>query len=195
LKDRLRRPTTGLGPGMELFFCVHAPRIFRLLPQSLRLERVRKMLGPAPGWFIKNRIAGKVPFHLGAIITRASVQDSGVELELTNMEGRGEIVEVDHVIAATGYRIDLARLDFLSSVLRQRIRLTEKSPALSADFESSVRGLYFVGVVAANTFGPLMRFAYGSEFVASSLAKHFSKLATRVATVRVLDQAGINERS
>jgi thioredoxin reductase len=161
----------------------------------VRLDRVRKVLGPAPGWFIKNRIAGKVPFHLGTAITRASVLNGRVKLELTDTAGLTKTIEVDHVIAATGYQVDLERLDFLSPVVRQKIRLTGKAPALSANFESSVPGLYFVGVAAANTFGPLLRFAYGSAFVATRLARHLNKLAPRVITDRAPDKAELYERS
>jgi hypothetical protein len=37
-----------------------------------------------------------------------------------------------------------------------------------------IRGLYFVGAAAANSFGPLMRFAFGAGFAARRLTVHFS---------------------
>jgi hypothetical protein len=37
---------------------------------------------------------------------------------------------------------------------------------LSSQFESSVPGLFFVGALSANTFGPLTRFAFGAGFAA-----------------------------
>jgi thioredoxin reductase len=178
-RERLIRPKTGLGTGFQLLFYVHAPRVFRLLPESVRIDRVKKTLGPAPCWFIKNRIAGKVPFHLGVVITGASAQNGRVKLELLNREGCTEHIEVDHVIAATGYRVDVERLSFLSDELRREIRLTDRSPLLSANFESSVPSLYFVGVSAANTFGPVMRFAYGARYTARRLSKHLAKVAER----------------
>jgi hypothetical protein len=40
---------------------------------------------------------------------------------------------------------------------------------LSSRFESSVPGLFFVGALSANTFGPLTRFAFGAGFAAERL--------------------------
>jgi len=177
--QRLRRPVTGIGPGWKLFLCTNAPGAFRHLPEGYRLESVRKILGPAPGWFIKEQVVGKMPFHLGTNIEKASVQCNRVSLELTNGDGARKTLVVDHVIAATGYKVDLRRLSFLNSNLRAAIRSVEYAPVLSSTFESSVPGLYFVGTSAANTFGPLMRFAYGAGYTARHLSKHLAKSSPR----------------
>jgi thioredoxin reductase len=163
---------TGIGSGAELYFCVNAPQLFRHLPESLRLDRVRKLLGPAPPWFTKEQIQGKVPFHLGVEITAAEVRNDHPTLLLKNEAGQQSTVEADHVIAATGYQVDIEKLQLLSPNIRKKIRTTGRAPALSASFESSVPSLYFVGVSSANTFGPLMRFAYGSDYTARRLSKH-----------------------
>ena len=76
-----------------------------------------------------------------------------------------EIV-TEHVIAATGYKVDLERLKFLSPEIRSRLKTVQGAPMLSSTFESSVPGLYFAGVAAANSFGPVMRFAFGAGFAA-----------------------------
>jgi hypothetical protein len=78
------------------------------------------------------------------------------------------------VIAATGYKVDLRRLAFLSAELLSQIRLVEYSPVLSSDFQASVPGLYFVGVAAANSFGPVLRFAFGADFAARHIAKQLA---------------------
>jgi thioredoxin reductase len=176
LVERIRRPSTGLGASMQLFFYVNAPSIFRLLPESLRLDRVRKTLGPAPGWFVKERVVGKVAIHVSTRVTRALVRDGRVNLELENSSGQSTTLEVDRVIAATGYRVDIQRFAFLSGAIRDNIRLVEQSPHLSKDFESSVPGLYFVGLAGANTFGPLLRFAFGARFTAQRLSGHLARL-------------------
>ena len=102
-------------------------------------------------------------------------------LELTDRDGQQERVEADHVIAATGYQVDLHKITFLDSKLCTQIRRTGAAPALSASFQSSVPGLYFVGVSAANSFGPLMRFAFGSKFTARRLARHLARVAKQPA--------------
>lgn len=176
LSARLRRPMTGIGPGWKLFFCANTPGVFHRLPEAYRLESVKKILGPAPGWFIKEQVVGKLPFRLGTNIEKASVENGRVQLELTNGNKNRKTITTDHVIAATGYRVDLGRLKFLSTELQANIRSVEQTPLLSSKFESSVPGLYFVGTSAANAFGPVMRFAFGAEYTARSLSEHLAKV-------------------
>jgi len=175
LVQRLRTPITGIGPGWKLFLCTYAPLVFRQMPERFRLEAVRRILGPAPCWFIKNQVVGKVPFHLGVTITSANVKDGQVNLQLTDGTGESWLLSADHVIAATGDRVDLRRIVFLNSDLQAELRSIEHTPILSSYFESSVSGLYFVGISAANTFGPLLRFAYGARFAARRLCRHLSR--------------------
>ncbi|KJY35623.1 hypothetical protein VR45_13620, partial [Streptomyces sp. NRRL S-495] len=95
--------------------------------------------------------------------------DGGVRLGL---RGTTAELEVDHVLAATGYRVDVGRLDYLSAELRGTIeRRNGGAPRLSAGFESSVPGLYFTGLSAADTFGPLMRFVCGTGFAARRISR------------------------
>jgi thioredoxin reductase len=177
--DRLRNPITGIGPGWKLFLCVNAPLLFRQMPERFRLDKVRRILGPAPCWFIKEQVVGKVGFNLGVIIAKASVQNGCVSLQLTDKAGAKKTITADHVIAATGYKSDLKRLNFLDSGILSSIRYVEQMPVLSSNFESTVSGLYFVGISAANTFGPMLRFAYGAGFAAPRLSKHLAQTAPR----------------
>ncbi len=193
--DRILRPVTGLGSGLQLLFCVRAPRLFRLLPRSIRLDRVRKTLGPAPGWFVRDRVVGKFPLHLGMEIAGAAAEADGIALRLISRLNELRILKADHLIAATGYRVDLQRLGFIDAALRARIRTIDRAPALSDAFESSVPGLYFAGVAAANTFGPLMRFAYGCDFAARRLTRHLSrKLGCRTAVSEKKNTLQVLER-
>jgi hypothetical protein len=92
---------------------------------------------------------------------------------LTTVDARGsrETIESDHVIAATGYRVDVRRLKFLGHDTLRRIRMVGGTPILSSDFESSVPGLYFTGLTAARTFGPVMRFVVGAVHPARQLTR------------------------
>jgi pyruvate/2-oxoglutarate dehydrogenase complex dihydrolipoamide dehydrogenase (E3) component len=150
------------------------PGLFRHLPEELRLRIVRRHLGPAPGWPMKERVAGKIPMRMGVSDLAAEIKGGKVRLTFTNADGGcGEVV-ADHVVAATGYRVDVERLGLLHDDLRSRIRAVENTPVLSANFESSVPGLYFVGIAAANSFGPMMRFAFGAAYTARKLARHLA---------------------
>jgi cation diffusion facilitator CzcD-associated flavoprotein CzcO len=173
--DQLRHPTTGLGPGWRSLLYIKAPHLFRRLPEEMRLKIVRQHLGPAPGWFIKDQVLGKVPFNLGVEISKALLRNGRASLELTESNGTRRTLEADHVIAATGYKVDVRRVEFLDAAMLPAIKTTDRAPALSPHFESSVRGLYFVGTSAANTFGPLMRFAYGARFAAQRVSAHLAK--------------------
>ncbi len=111
---RIRHPRSGLGPGLRSRFCTDAPDLFRLLPQSLRAEFVRRHLGPASTWRMKEKVIGRVPVHYGRELASAALADGGVNIELRRRDGGRDTIRVDHVIAATGFRTDLRRLGFLS---------------------------------------------------------------------------------
>ena len=63
-----------------------------------------------------------------------------------------------------GVRLDA--LDFLAPELRAELTRTAGFPHLDAGLQSSVPGLYFTGIRAAATFGPVLRFTCGTEFAA-----------------------------
>jgi thioredoxin reductase len=175
LWKRIRHPQSGLGPGLRSRIYADAPHLFRYLSKSARLRIVKQHLGPAGGWFAKEKVMGKVPLALGCNVESAEVQNGRVRLQLRSADGGRREITAEHVIAATGYRADVDRLKFLSEDIRTNLETFESTPVLSSKFESSIPGLYFVGIAAANTFGPLMRFAFGADFVARLLARTMAK--------------------
>ena len=184
LLRQLQNPDTGIGPGWRSFFCVNTPLLFHRLPQKLRLEATRRHLGPAAGWFTRDKFIGKIPAQTDHQLKGAHAVDGRVALELRSGDGRERIVMTDHVVAATGYRADLARLPFLDAGLREQIARVEGTPILSDNFEASVPDLYFVGLAAANSFGPLLRFMCGSEFAAPRLCGHLHRRIAAAAGQR-----------
>jgi hypothetical protein len=62
-------------------------------------------------------------------------------------------------------------MSFLPGDLSQSIRTVKGYPVLNRGFESSVRGLYFVGASGAYSFGPLCRFVAGTPYTATTLAR------------------------
>jgi thioredoxin reductase len=178
--QRLTRPSSGLGPGLKSLFFAESPLAFHYLPANLRIESVQRALGPSGGYFIKNKIVGKVPLHLGYSPDGAEVRDGKVHLTLRAMDGTTKEIIADHVIAGTGYRVNVNSLRFLSEDIRSAVQQANGFPVLSVNFESSVPGLYFTGLASANSFGPVMRFAFGAKFTAQRLAKVLKKTAVRV---------------
>jgi thioredoxin reductase len=179
LWQRIQAPQTGLGPGWRSSFYANAPGTFHRLPESLRLEIVRRTLGPSGGWFVRDKVMDHVPLLLGHTLERAGVQDGKVHLQARAQDASVKEIQADHVIAATGYKVDLDRLTFLSSEIRSNLKAVEHTPVLSANYESSMPGLYFVGVSAANSFGPVMRFAFGADFAARTVTRSLVKSLSR----------------
>jgi thioredoxin reductase len=169
--QRLRHPSSGIGPGLRARFYCDAPWLFHYLPEHLRLLVVRRTLGPAGGWFMKDRVIGRIPLLLGSSLEDAEVKRDRVHLELRGLDGALQELVTDHVIAATGYKLDLLRYEFLAKDIRSRLECVDGTPVLSSSMESSVPGLYFMGAIASNSFGPVMRFAFGARFSAARIAQ------------------------
>ncbi len=179
LRERLRAPGSGLGPGWKSRLATEFPHWFRWLPIRKRLDLLNTMLGPSAGWPMRERVDGIVKVIPSVTPRAAEMRDRRVLLKLSRENGDLKQLEADHVIAATGYRVDLRRLPFLSEGLATRIRVVEHMPELTGNFESSVPGLYFVGISSAFSFGPMMRFAYGSAYTARRLERHLARHAVR----------------
>jgi putative flavoprotein involved in K+ transport len=175
LLKRMRHPGSPIGPGWRSRFYTGAPLLFHRLPSDFRLKVVRTHLRPAAGWPMKERVLGRVPIICGYTIDRAEVQNGRVRLNLIGSDGGQKEHLSNIVIAATGYRADLRRLEFLHDDLLSQITSLEHTPVLSSDFQSSAPGLYFLGLAAANSFGPLLRFACGSDFAARRLSAKLAK--------------------
>jgi hypothetical protein len=167
---RILKPKAPLGDGWSHVAFSRGGAAFRHLPESVRLHLVRTILGPFGSWWLRDRVLGKIPIHTERPVLGVTPRDGGALLRLGGPQGPSETL-VDHVMAATGYRVDLDRIGFLAPELRGEIALTGRSPHLSAGFESSVRGLFFTGLPAAATFGPVLRFVCGTDFAARGLTR------------------------
>jgi hypothetical protein len=173
--ERMTKPASPLGTGWILAAVCRAPGGVRHLPAAARLLLFRRALGPSGGWWLRDRVEGVVPVRTSCQATRAQAGESGVRLELSGPHGP-EAMTVDHVLAATGYRLDLDAVPFLSPAVRGALVCVRgsRAPHLSASLESSVPGLYFTGSLAAPMFGPMMRFVAGTEFAATRIARRVS---------------------
>ena len=191
ISDRVFRPSSGIGAGVKIQFYVHAPQLFRLLPETVRLQKVKKILGPAVTWWVAQQLHGNVPIHLGAQIQSTTVEDGEIVLQWTD-GNKQETQRFDHIIAATGYKVNLQRLGFLSPEIRNSLLTVESAPRLSSRFESSIPHLYFVGISAANTFGPMLRFAFGARFAARTLSGHLARVTrtTKEASDELVEAFG-----
>ncbi|PWI45643.1 NAD(P)/FAD-dependent oxidoreductase [Streptomyces sp. ICBB 8177] len=169
------KPDSPVGRAWSLyaFSNVPGPSAFRYLPEPTRLWLVRKVLGPRGAWWLHDRFEGRAPVVQGRepVATRLDPATNRVILTTRGgAEGNSRDFSADHVLAATGYRVDVDALDFLGPGLRARLTRTGGSPLLDRGYVGSVPGLYFTGLPSAATFGPLMRFVCGTRYASPRLA-------------------------
>jgi len=201
LKEKIMRPESGLGFGWESMAISELPQWFRrLFPVDLRHRYVAKTWGPTGAWWLKQRVEGRMEILINHKVVLAKQEQGRVHLEVQGpddlqhdvlksdtLKNGGpktdgpkndglktdavKTVWTDHVIAATGYKVDLERIDCLAPELRQSIAREGAAPVLNSQFETSVPGLFMVGIASAPTFGPVMRFMFGAKHAAPVLAK------------------------
>lgn len=171
LLERLKAPAGGLGGGWRLWAYANLPDQFRKLPRDVRVSKARTVLGPSGANWLRSRVEGQLPILTGHVVAWAKPVDELVRLGVSEPGGTSLELEADHVIAATGFRIEVNRMKFLSETIRSGLRTVGNSPAVGRDFQSSVAGLYFIGPVVAPTFGPVTRFVCGSRHAATTVAR------------------------
>ena len=166
---------TVLGAGRDNWVLQQLPLSVHMLPLERRTRFVKRYLGPASPWWIKDRVLGKVPIHVRHELVEVRGAHQRVHLKMRDGEGSLKNVEVDFVIAGTGYDVNVSRLKFLDSEISDRIDRIEGAPTLNINFESSVPGLHFTGPLSFMCFGPLFRFVTGAEVTSRRLARYLSR--------------------
>ena len=166
--QQIRRPIARLGEGWPCWAYDRLPDVFRFLPKESRMERGLGFLGPQGAWWLRERVEGTVPMLFGHQLIGAEKVGERVRLHLRNSEG--DVTEsADHLIAGTGFRFDMTRLDYITPSLRADLKLFGGAPVLNRHLESNVPGLFFTGALAAPSLGPLMRFVAGTHFTGPRL--------------------------
>ncbi|MGW1026620.1 FAD-dependent oxidoreductase [Streptomyces sp. NPDC002577] len=168
------RPESPFGRAWSLYALSYYPHPYRYLPAATRHYLVRRILGPLGAWWLRERFEGAVKVREVSRIVRAGAPVGRPMLAVQTLGGRTEELSADHVIAATGYRVDIAAMDFLGHELRTQLAVSRGTPRLGAGYRSSVPGLYFTGLPAAASYGPVMRFVCGTEFASPRLARHLA---------------------
>jgi len=64
---------------------------------------------------MKERVIGKVPILLGFASEQREIRNGQVHLRLRGMDGSTRELLTEHVISATGYKVDIRRLKFPQS--------------------------------------------------------------------------------
>jgi FAD-dependent urate hydroxylase len=168
LRDLLY-PPLGVGPpGLNIV--MGTPRVYRVLPRALSAPLAYRTIRPAGAAWLRPRLAD-VKITMGQSVSSVAA-NGAVRLKLGDASER----VADHVVLGTGYRVDVRRYSFLDPALATSVRTSNGYPVLSRFFESSVKGLYFLGAVAAASAGPGMRFVSHTGPVAAAVTR---SVATR----------------
>ena len=178
LIDRIRTPQTKLceGWGCALY---DSPDAWRLLPRAVRTRMARAALGPSGAWWLRDRVEGVLNILMGHKVKSAAPKGSGVRLELDGPERSS--IEADHVIAGTGFDMDVTHLPFLSAEITSALRKSANLPLVNRAGESSIPGLYFAGATAQISLGPGVRFISGTFQTAPQLARSVARRAGKGA--------------
>lgn len=167
--QRVLYAPTDVGPA-GVSRLVAMPNLFRRLPRELQDRLAYRSIRPAATSWLVDRLAA-VTMTFDRQVAQATPNGSGVGLALDDGSQR----QVDHVILATGYRIDVANEAVVGKSLRSGLRLHAGYPVLRRGFETSIPGLHFVGAYSAWSFGPIMRFVAGTKFTARELARNVAR--------------------
>jgi cation diffusion facilitator CzcD-associated flavoprotein CzcO len=162
---RLLYSQKDVGPA-GVSWLVAFPGLFMRLPLRWRWPLTLRSIRPAAAAWLHPRTAG-VRITTGRSVVSARPVAGRARLELEDGRQRSP----EHVLLATGYRLDVAKYDFLSREIVSALRLVNGHPQLDMRLQSNVEGLYFVGATAEWTFGPLMRHVAGTAFAGQALVR------------------------
>ncbi len=167
LLERCLAPDAGIGPGWRNWILEHVPQVFYHLPPSWKERALAYYSGAWAADWLRARVANRVTLHEGCVVASHTVHPDGVDLTLSD----GTRIPADHVLLATGYRADIDRISIFAPALREAVRSDRGVPALSSSFETSVPGLYLVGLASSRSFGPMYRFVLGCRPAARRVAR------------------------
>lgn len=180
LMDQIRAPRAGIAPGWKNWALEYLPYLFQRFPQARKDRYIRNHYNAAGSDWLRDRVIGKVELHEGRIVEKFTEGDSHLNVTLSD----GKALNLDHLILSTGYQVDIKRLSMLSPSLLTEIQQDEGTPILNNWFESSVPGLYFVGLSSLRSFGPLYRFVVGAKAAAPRVASAAARRATQASRKR-----------
>jgi thioredoxin reductase len=151
-------PPTDLGDVRTVRKIAH-PRLFRQQTPEVQELLLRSCIRPIGAYWLEPRLKD-VPIKTGTTVD--SVEQVGGKLKLKLSDGTTD--QVDMVVLATGYKIDISKYPILDSTLQQGIaKMPDGYPVLATSLQTSVKGLYMAGVIAERTLGPTLRFVTGTS--------------------------------
>jgi len=109
-------------------------------------------------WWLTPRLQGE-RFHRRPGTSVVAASDEGAGAVRVRLSDGTELV-VDHIVLATGYKADLARVPYLTELLPM-VATADGFPLLDDAFQTSLPGLYMPGFTGTRDFGPFFGFTKG----------------------------------
>jgi FAD-dependent urate hydroxylase len=151
-------PPTDLGDIRTVRKIAH-PRLFRRQTPEVQELLLRSCIRPIGAYWLAPRLKG-VRVKTGTSVSAVELVGDKLKLKLSD----GTTDQVDLVVLATGYKVDVSKYHILDSSLQQGIAKTPDGyPVLATSLQTSVDGLYMAGVIAERTLGPTLRFVTGTS--------------------------------
>jgi thioredoxin reductase len=176
LPDYILRPPSKLCEGWGCAFA-DSPDAFRLLPESVRVRKALTSFGPKGAWWLRDRVEDVVDVLTGHQLRSAEPHGTGVRLHLDG--AKRSSIDADHVIAGTGFRIDVSRLTYLSPEIQASLTTRGNCPLVNRAGESTIPGMYFAGALTSVSLGPGVRFISGTHQTAPQLARSVARRARK----------------
>jgi cation diffusion facilitator CzcD-associated flavoprotein CzcO len=124
--------------------------------QAIALEFWRVGRLTLEPWLVPRLRPDVVHTHARTEVVEVTLDDGPARLTLSD----GEVLEVDHVTCASGYRADLGAVPYLAGLI-DRVSVTDGFPDLSPGFETTLPGLFVTGFASTRDFGPFYGFTKG----------------------------------
>ena len=152
------------------------PEWFRNLAQEEKDAIIKRMWGEGrlklEPWLAKRITQETIHLHPQTQVANCKELPAG-ELQITLNDG--STFPIDHVILATGYKMDIAQIPMLANgTLAAKIKTQNGFPVLDESFQSSVPNLYFTGLPAAQDFGPFFGFTAAANTSARIIGRALS---------------------
>jgi len=141
------------------------PSWFRSLPQEQKDAISRRMWAEGrlkvEPWLKSRVLKETIKLWPGTQVVKCDELPSGdVAVKLDN----GQTLTVDHLILATGYKVEIGQVPFLAqgNVLR-KLNVKDGFPVLDNHFQTNLPGLFVTSMAATQDFGPFFAFTISAR--------------------------------
>jgi thioredoxin reductase len=157
---------------------VAVPGWFRRLPAEQREAVVQRFWAEGrlklEPWLTPRMPGGVVHRHPHTEVTSCvELPDGDIRAELST----GEVLLVDHVVLATGYRADITAVPYLREL--PGLETVDGFPVLDEHMQTSVPGLFLTGFAATHDFGPFFGFVRACPAAAQIIVPELARTLGR----------------